>query len=315
MFLQVGASTPGEELRRRQNDRDLRLDVLKTAEFALADVSLVGGHAAGIVRIVRNEIGAEIGERTTHLACMLLVHAEDDRLREAIGLREEMREMARDRFGARAQRDDALEILGVILIVGNLAPEAVEFALARPPPGGVIVRDDAVHAIGRQEAVRDALRQRVGIERRAEIGVGVPVIIPERRRRHAELIGRLEIVQNVSPVAVVARAAAVALIDDDQVEEVRRIFPIQTRPSFVAGDGLVDREIDVAAMADFAILDLEPRVAKWRKGLGHRVVDENVAIGEEQDFGFAGVAALVPTGSPQPPSDLECHRGLAGACA
>src|SRR6185437_1062027 len=138
----------------------------------------------------------------------------------------------------------------------------------------------------------------------------VPVIFPQRRRRHAELIGRLEIVQNVSPIAVVARAAAVALIDDDQVEEVRRIFPIQTRPPFVAGDGLVDRKIDVATMADFAILDLEPRIAERRKSLGHRVVDENVAIREEQDFWFAEVAALVPSSGPQPPSDLERYRGL-----
>ena len=106
-----------------------------------------------------------------------------------------------------------------------------------------------------------------------------------------------------------------ALIDDDQVEEVRRIFPVQTRSPFVAGDGLVDREINVAAMADLAILDLEPRVAEGRKGLGHRIVNENIAVGEEQDFGFAEVAALVPPGRPQPPRDLERYRGLAGARA
>ena len=170
--------TRGEKLRRRQNHRNLCLDVLETAEFAFADIALVGRHAAGIVRIIRNEVGVEIGERTTHLACMLLVHAEHDRLCEAIGLREEMREVARDRFGARAQRDDALEILGVILIVGNLAPEAIEFAFGWSPPRRVIVRDDTVYAVGRQKSVRDALRQGVGVERRAEVGVGVPVVFP-----------------------------------------------------------------------------------------------------------------------------------------
>src|SRR6185437_10522776 len=111
---------------------------------------------------------------------MLLVDAEDDRLRKAIGLSEEVRQVSGDGFGAGAQRDDALEILGVILIIRNLTPEAVELALARPPAGGVIVGDHPVHAIGRKEAVRDPLRQRVSIERRAEISVGVAIVVPER---------------------------------------------------------------------------------------------------------------------------------------
>ena len=46
-----------------------------------------------------------------------------------------------------------------------------------------------------------------------------------------------------------------------------------------------------------------------------RVVNENIAVGEEQDFGFAEVAALVPPGGPQPPSDLERYRGLSRARA
>ena len=44
-----------------------------------------------------------------------------------------------------------------------------------------------------------------------------------RRGGQAELHGGREIFEDVAPVAFVVRAAAMALVDDDEVEEVRRI--------------------------------------------------------------------------------------------
>ena len=82
---------------------------------------------------------------------------------------------------------------------------------------------DLLHLERRQEAVVDALFQRIGVNRLAEIGVGVDVVAPLRRRGQAELHGRREIVENVAPVAFVVGAAAMALVDDDEVEEVLRI--------------------------------------------------------------------------------------------
>ena len=135
---------------------------------------------------------------------------------------QEVGEVPGDRLGARAQRDDPLEVLRPILVVGNLAAVAVELALARPPAGGVPVGDDAMHAVGREEAVVDALPQAVGVDRVAEVAVGVAVVLAQRRGRHAELVGRLEVLEDLAPVALVAGAAAMALVDDDEVEEVAR---------------------------------------------------------------------------------------------
>ena len=103
---------------------------------------------------------------------MLLVDAEDDGLVEAVGLLEEVREVLRDGLGARAQRETALEVRRVIFLVGNLAAQLVEFALGRPPAGRVRGCDDAMHAVGREEAVVDALAQAVLVDRVAEIAIG-----------------------------------------------------------------------------------------------------------------------------------------------
>ena len=105
----------------------------------------------------------------------------------------------------------------------------------------------AVDAVWRKEAVVDALAEAVRVDRIAEIAVGVAVVLAERRGRHAELEGGLEIFQDVAPVALVAGAAAVALVHDDEVEEVRREFAVEAGPPLVAGDGLIDGEVHLAA--------------------------------------------------------------------
>ena len=80
-------------------------------------------------------------------------------------------------------------------------------------------------AVRGEEAVVDALAQAVCVDRIAEIEVGVAVVVAQRRGGHAELEGGLEVFEDLAPGAVVARAAAVALVHDDQVEEVRRDIP------------------------------------------------------------------------------------------
>ena len=112
-----------------------------------------------------------------------------------------------------------------VFVVGDRPAVAIKLVLARPPAGGVPFGDDAMHAIGREEAVVDALPQAVLVDRIAEVEVGVAVVVAQRRRGHAELIGGLEVFEDGAPRAVVAGAAAVAFIDDDQVEEVGRDTP------------------------------------------------------------------------------------------
>ena len=195
-----------------------------------------------------DQIGIEVVEGGAHFVGVFLVDAEDDGLGEAVGLFQEIGEVAGDGFGAGSERDDALEVGRLIFVVGNLAAVAVEVAFARAPAGGIPFGDDAVNAIGGEEAVVDALAQAVGVDRIAEVEVGVAVFVAQRRGRHAELIGGLEVFEDFAPVAVVPGAAAMAFVDDDEVEEVRGEFFVKAGAAFVFGDGLVDGEIHFAAL-------------------------------------------------------------------
>ena len=70
------------------------------------------------------------------------------------------------------------------------------------------------------------------------------------------------------------------------------------------------RQIDFGAVVALDRLgagaELRHRRAERPEVVDHRLVDEDVAVGEEQD-------ALLAAGLPQPPDDLERRVGLAGA--
>ena len=85
-------------------------------------------------------------------------------------------------------------------------------------------RGDLLHLERRQEAVVDAFLERVDVDRLAEIGVSVHVVLALRRGGEAELHGGGEVIQDAAPVALVVGAAAMTLVNDDEVEEVRRIL-------------------------------------------------------------------------------------------
>ena len=101
-----------------------------------------------------------------------------------------------------------------------------------------------------------------------------------------------------------------AFIDDDKIEEVRRVLAVQARPAFIFRDRLVRREVDFAALDGFTMTDPMKRIAKRREILGHGIVYKDVAIGQVKDFRPAEIAGHVPPGRPEFPADLKGSRCL-----
>ena len=185
-----------------------------------------------------------------------------------------------------------------------------------------------IDLVGREEAVLDALLERVGVDRLAEVVDVGDVFGFLRRGGEADLRGGGEVVEDLAPGGILGGAAAVALVDDDQVEEAGRELAEELLALLRAGDGLVEAEIDLVGGVDAALLverrgefdlgavvaldglragaELRHRRAEGAEVVDHRLVDEDVAVGEEED-------ALLAAGLPQPPDDLEGGVGLAGA--
>ena len=181
---------------------------------------------------------------------------------------------------------------------------------------------------GARKPSLDALLERVGVNRLAEIMDVGDVLGFLRRGGQADLRGGGEVFEDLAPGGIFGGAAAVALVDDDQVEKAGREFAEELLPFLRAGDGLVEAEVDLVGGVDAALLverggefdfgavvaldglgagaELGHRRAEGPEIVDHRLVDEDVAVGEEED-------AFLAAGLPQPPDDLKGGVGLAGA--
>src|SRR2546430_2324156 len=100
-----------------------------------------------------------------------------------------------------------------------------------------------MNAIWREESVLDPLLKAVLVDGVAEVHVGVAVVLAQRRRRHPKLIRWLEVLEDLPPGAFVPCASPMALIHDDEIEEIARVLPVEARPPLIGRERLVDGEV------------------------------------------------------------------------
>ena len=166
------------------------------------DAALVRRHATDIVGVLGGQVGVQIVQDRAHLVGVLLVNAEYERLGKAVCLRHVGGKVASNGFGAGTKGNDALEVLRVVLAIGNFATVAIHLPLCWTPPSRIGGCDDAMHAIGRREAVLDALAEGVRVDGITEVLVGVAIVVAQGRGRHAELGRRSVVLQDLAPGAV-----------------------------------------------------------------------------------------------------------------
>ena len=105
-----------------------------------------------------------------------------------------------------------------------------------------------------------------------------------------------------------------ALVHDDEVEEIRGEFLVKSGTALVLGDGLIRGEIKLAAVDHHPALDFVPRIAEPGKGFVLGIIHQEITVCEVQDARLPGRIALgVPLGRPEFPADLKRHDSLAGA--
>ena len=144
-----------------------------------------------------------------------------------------------DCLGSTGEGDISVEVALVVNLILDLLAEVVHLAFLRSPAEYVLVEVDSNHFEWGEEAVLDALLERVGVDRVAEVVDVGDVLRFLRGSRHAHLDCGLEVVEDLAPSRILASAAAMALVDHDTVKKVRRELVVDRLVVFVADDGLV----------------------------------------------------------------------------
>ena len=182
---------------------------------------------------------------------------------------------------------------------------------------------DLLHLERRQEPVVDAVLQGVGVDRLAEVLVGINVVLALWGGSQAELHGRLEVLHDLAPVPFVLCPTTVALVDHDEVKEVGRVVT-EVRSWLAvhlwsAHEGLEDGEEDARVLRHLSFLldvtrcNSHQRIFFKPRETVKCLVCEDVAIRQEEDAREAvRLAAQVPTAMEELPGDLEGNHRLAG---
>ena len=131
--------------------------------------------------------------------------------------------------------------LVVVAVLDQLAVLVASCPFSGRQPSRSLSRSMRTTLYGARKPSSMPCLQRVGVDRVAEVLDVRDVLGFLRRGGQADLRGRREVVEDLAPGGVVGGAAAMALVDDDQVEEVGRELLVDVLLFLGAGDGLVER--------------------------------------------------------------------------
>ena len=171
------------------------------------------------------------------------------------------------------------------------------------------------------------LCERVLVDGFAEVVIGIDIIISLRSGSESEMYCTSEISENLCPVPILSRSSTVTLIDDDEIEEIRIIAIVVGFEDFVRilftrspDECLIDSEEDIRIRRDDASLfldeisiDLEDIFLKRIECI-HRLIYEDIAIGEDEDTGSTFSDTITrPASHEELVGDLECYYGLSSS--
>ena len=212
----AGIDSGRELLRGCQDGWNGLFVVLEGPQMLFAQHPVVGRNPLAVIRV---GTGFHLVDEVPYHQSMGLVGTEDQRLLPLVDLRHEDFYPLLFPF---LDLDDLVEV-GFLVPLARLDLTFNHRIIWRI---NVLVqgRGNLLHPERREIPVVDPFLQRVDIDRIAEIGVGVRVVLTLGGGGQAELHGRGEIFHDAAPVAFVIGAAPVALVNDDEVEEVRRIL-------------------------------------------------------------------------------------------
>jgi hypothetical protein len=165
-----------------------------------------------------------VHERRPHALRVVDILTEHDRLAVGVGPDEVGDDPFGDPFCALVEDQHSVHVALVVDAVLNLLTEVVRHPLGRPPALQVFVEVDADDLVGGEEAIVDALLERVRVDRRANVGERGGLASLLRRGRQAQLDGGRKMVEDVTPRAVFRGAAPVALVDDHEVKNLAELL-------------------------------------------------------------------------------------------
>ena len=165
---------------------------------------------------------------------------------------------------------------------------------------------------GRKETIVDAFPETVFVDGLAKVGDVRLIASFLWCGRHTDLDGIREVLQNLSPIAIILCASSVALVHDNEVEEFGLEEFLVVGCSLLPDELLIEGKIEfvgrIGVLFVLLIIDLVNGVCERFEVLLYRLVHQDISIGQIEYF-------LHLLGLEQTIDDLEGSIGLARSCS
>ena len=282
-----------QQLGRRGNDGIGRADGDEIVQLALA-VYVASRDPNHIIRILLHHVRVQIVQCDPHPLGVFLCGAENNRFLHAVGAFQIAGNLRGYFLRAVFDDDVVIEIaVGVDPILNRIA--LLVQLTGKRPPAFIDVGVNIDHLEGCQEAILDAFLQAVNVDRFPEVIDVGNVFGFLRRCGHTDLDCGTEILQDLSPVAVLLGGTAVTLVHDDQVKEIRTEKRRQTADRIVlfpfiipVRKLMVQREIDLMGSDGCRIIlgeiDLMDRFLQRSEVLLDGLVHKDVSVRQIKHF-------------------------------
>ena len=284
-FTRFAIDASREQFRRGDDDGIGRIDGGEIVELAFP-FGIVARNAHDVFGVLCDEVAVFVDESLSHSFCVVDVDAKDDSLCKSIaGIFQKASDSFCDECSSFVDDDISVEIFRIVFAIFDFV--AIDIALPRggSPAFEIAICADANDFIGCQITVFDALFEAICVDRFSEVREIRDVVSFFRRGGHADLRSRREVIENFSPSRVITSAAAVAFVDDDEVEKVWTEGAIWL-VAFVfvlilPRELVIEREEDFVGAIEGSIFDFRHDFRKSLKIAAHRLIDEVISVDEE----------------------------------
>ena len=268
----------GHQLGSSGNDRIFRFRENEVVQLHFS-FFIVAGDPHDVFGVHGNQVGVFVNQCLAHPLGVVDVFAKHNRFIKAVGQLQIGRNPLGNQLGPFLQHQGFVKILLIVDPVFDLQAMLVDHTALRSPAGQVFVHIDAHHFVWRQKTIVNALPERIGVDRRAKVVDIGDIFGFFGRRRQADLRRCAEVFENLPPVRIFRRTAAMALVDHDQVKKLRCELFVDILLLFGPGYSLIKRQIDLIRFVGLPVVDLGHGGAEGFKIIGHGLINQNVAVG------------------------------------
>ena len=242
---------------------------------------IITRYAHDVARILLAQVCIQIDQEASHGFCLFNISTKNYCLGHSADLLEHLGDTLCYNFPTFRESDVSAYVLALIQPLGYLSAQQVFLIVIRLESLKVNAYITVGHSIRSEETILYSLQERIGKYWLTEIIKIIGSCLSLGRSGHADLSGRVEILQDLAPCTVIFRTPTMAFIDNDKVKEGwLDLFEWIFNAFFIGHQLMIQCHVHLIGRINGCSLYFSHDFLERFEVLYHRLVYQNVTVGK-----------------------------------